>query len=40
MSGECISDILAYIPIAAGISVTIGAAFFCLLMATAEKSEL
>lgn len=40
MSGECISDILSYIPIAMGISVTIGAAFFCLLMATAEKSEL
>lgn len=40
MSAQCILDILSYIPIAMGISVTIGAAFFCLLMATAEKSEL
>lgn len=40
MSAQCILDIFAYIPMAVGISVAIGAAFFCLLMATAEKSEL
>lgn len=40
MSSQCIWNILSYIPMAIGISLAIGSAFFCLLIATADKSEL